>query len=66
MECQHRVRMVQTSDLQADSTTMPEWVRTDTSRMASTTASNGFYDAGGTVLLLSSTCSTMEGGVQRK
>ena len=43
---------------------MPEWVRTDSSRMASTTASSGFYDAGGTVLLLASTCSSTEGGVQ--
>lgn len=44
---------------------MPEWVRTASPRMASTTASSsGFYDAGDIVLLLSSTCSSSKGGVQ--
>ena len=50
-------------NLRTSTSTMQEWVRTDIPRMASTTASGGSFDAGGTVLLLSSTCSRTQGGV---
>ena len=48
----------------SDSSNVPRWQSTNHFTMTSTTAMNGPYDAGTTVMLLSNECATKAGGVK--